>query len=346
MTDELLVCWPCQMHEHFREGELLESLWPHQWRAEYALAMPNLPDPIRDSRRKNEYFAELQRYARTTRSPALLMTCQLTPQTPLEAIEDSRRTGVFAWKAYSQGITTNSEYGIEEWDGPEMHGIAGLAGKVGIPILLHLQDKTEDPLYGELSALARAMPLIEAHKDVLWSIEHPSRAETFEYMRMLRRAGFNITGTPTLHHATKCLEDVIDASLKCQPPIQNAFHRDATLEEILSGEWIKGRDAAAHPKVRKDLGWDLAPSGIWTPDEVDIPLTYQLFREHGGESWHYNMTRYMTGNAHRFYGKRLGHRLMPPLRLVREDWIVEINTSPIEIIPFMAGELLRYKLAA
>jgi len=334
------------MHDHWRLDELMESLAPHQSLCEYSVVMPNLPEePVLGSLRKNWYLATL-RQSFQGGGPGLLMTCQLTPETPLDEIEHSSERGVFAWKGYSRNVTTNSDYGIEEWDSPEMHARAVVAGRVGVPFLLHLQDKTPDPLDGELSALHRALPLIEAHRNVIWSVEHATCAKTIEVIRSLRKDGFSITTTLTLHGATKCVDDVGDNPyLKVQPPIQSAANRDAVLDAILSGEFIKGRDAAAHPYKLKQLGWEKAPSGIWTPDCVDIPLTYQLFKEHGGPGWESRFAKFMMGNAHAFYGSRMPMRLLPLLRLVQEDWVVEVETSPIKITPFRAGEVLRYRLA-
>jgi dihydroorotase len=274
------------------------------------------------------------------------MTCQLTPATPLEQIGQSRERGVFAWKAYSQGVTTNSELGIEDWDCEEMHQRAALAGQVGVPFLLHLQDKTSDPMDGELSALSRATALIERHKETMWCIEHPSRGETIAYVEQMQLVGFQIVCTPTLHHGTKCSDDVQgNPDLKVQPPLQSDPHRDAVLEAIVSGKHIGGWDSAGHPrKLKEELPFEQAPSGIFVPDKVAITFAYQLFKEYGGQRWRYNFARYMGGNAHAFYGRRMPVRNLPPLELVEEDWEVDIKTSPIEIVPFMAGEILHYRI--
>ena len=351
MSDIAFVQRPAQMHEHLREGKMMRMIARHQRLAACLVVMPNLKEPVLDIRRKNWYLCELRRgFAQYDwQTPMLLMTCQLTPNTPLRDIEESNSRGIFAWKAYSQGATTNSEFGIAEWDCPEMHERATLSERLGVPWLLHLQDKTEDPLEGEVSALRRAMPLIERYQNLPWCIEHASCAETINYVYDLRCRGFKITATLTPHHATRCVNDVQgDPKDKVQPPFQTAKNRNAVWEATMRADLVSARDCAAHDAKLKALGWDEAPSGIWTPDEVSIPLTYQLFEEYGGTNWLTRYNQFVFGNAQRHYarfGRSLLRRDLPQIKLVREDWVVDVPTSPIQVRPFMEGEELRWRLA-
>ncbi|MCX6809766.1 MAG: hypothetical protein NTZ65_03420 [Candidatus Berkelbacteria bacterium] len=341
----------CQMHDHWREGEMFESVAPHMGLCLYTVPMPNLKEPITSRDMASLY--EKQLVATKSKSgPRYLMTIQVTPDTDSKEIRLAR-DHFWALKILPLGVTTNSKHGIEDFSDQNFLKVIKMAGKCDKATLIHCQGKTPNPLDGEEAMLGIVEKLITRYpKDQRFVLEHFSTEAGIAMVKRLRKQGFSVGMTLTLHGALKTICDTFgsdgqrDPFLKVQPPLQISKNRDAVFEAMMEAEagTMKGRDCAAHPEEAKLKGWDEAPSGIFTPDEVDIPLTYWLFQEYGGKKWRERFERFVRGNAIKFH--TLANIPSKPVRLVKEDWEVCVPTFPIVVRPFMQGEILHYRLAS
>lgn len=95
-------------------------------------------------------------------------------------------------------------------------------------------------------------------------LTHLSAWQSVDQVRAGKRSGVRLTADVTPHHLTFTDEDLVtyDTSLKVNPPLRSAEHRDA-LRKALAESIIDGvaTDHAPHAPEDKEREFDLAPPG-------------------------------------------------------------------------------------
>ena len=151
-------------------------------------------------------------------------------------------------------------------DGGVMHEgfYSTLLGMTGIPAA------SEETMVARDVILAR---MTGAHLH----IAHLSTAGAVETIRAARKAGVHVTCEVTPHHIALTDESVqsFSTSLKMNPPLRSAEHRQAVLDAIAEGSIDAiATDHAPHHFDEKNVEFDLAPFGV-IGLETAFPVCYE-----------------------------------------------------------------------
>ena len=193
---------------------------------------------------------------------------------------------IFGMKFYPDGITTNSDSGINSIE--EIYPTLELLAKYNIPLSIHgetngsmLQREREfAPTYEKL---ARDLP------NLTIIMEHISTKELAE----LALKYDNLLATVTLHHLLLTIDDLCGGALNvhlfCKPTIKLASDRDALQELVKSGHKnvMFGSDSAPHPLKNKYKG----AAGIFSAPII-LPALAEFF-----EGDRDKLQRFISDNA-------------------------------------------------
>jgi dihydroorotase len=292
------------------------------------------------------------------------MTFQITPQTTVQDIEWAKNAGAFGAKVYPLGVTTNSQYGIEDFYDSRFRQILKALEDYHLPLLLHCEKPGANRFESEREFLPIFEDIVGSFKYLRVVFEHVSTSEGIKLVRELsaKKPG-RVFGTLTLHHATldwtsafECDRKTIkNPHLLCKPVLNRPEDRDAVLEAMLSGESCFGFGSDSAPHLREAKEGPNPPSGIFTPPEVAYALLAELFVNSSSDS-EGRLTRFACLNATRF------HCCLPPSRrvkLVKNPWRVPddkqiyfrdkpeqlpAETRCISVVPLRAGQILSWKV--
>ncbi|HMO22073.1 MAG TPA: dihydroorotase, partial [Candidatus Melainabacteria bacterium] len=101
---------PDDMHVHFRQGKMLESVVPFTARqCARALVMPNTTPPILTAAELIAYRGEIQDACKNEDIADFepLMTFKVAPATDVDEIKRLKEAGAVAGKLYPEGVTPN-----------------------------------------------------------------------------------------------------------------------------------------------------------------------------------------------------------------------------------------------
>ena len=319
---------------------------------EHLVVMPNLAEPIETAKQLVGYYDGLRPLRESAHPSKLLMTFQLTQSISGNAVarlrrEFTRQRGAhiaIAGKTYPLGVTTNSEHGIENYEGAGFLDALEVMEDLDIPALFHGEQPGAEVMSAEVAFLPILDTIIRLFPKLRVVFEHVSTREGIEFVLGHHRAGCRVFGTLTLHHATCTWPDAFfnngsirNPHLVCKPRLQTGDNRDAVREAMVSAEacFGFGSDNAPHLRDRKE--GPNPPSGIFTPPVVAYPKLAEIFEATGGD-WLMRLYYFASLNAARFYGLSVPQS---DIELTKEPWTVpEIYNG---IVPFLAGETLQWQ---
>lgn len=323
---------PLDMHLHLREGEMLHVVAPLS-AATFAggVIMPNLVPPVDSAARLDAYETAVHAaVAPHTFTPYMTLFFRSYDETELAAVKD-RIIGI---KLYPAGITTNSEAGVQSLRAAEP--TLARMQEMDIPLLVH--GETNDFVLDREAAfldtydhLARTFPRLKI------VMEHITTRAAVEFLDRYE----NVFATVTLHHLLLTLDDVAGGLLRphlfCKPIAKRPSDREALLAAALGAhpKLSFGSDSAPHPIHKKEAGGCAA--GVFTAP-VALPLLADLFARHGALD---RLQAFVSDNAQRIYG------VTPPQKevvLQKGEEIVPERYG--DVVPFMAGERLTWRVAA
>mmetsp|Transcript_53804 Transcript_53804/g.105241 ORF Transcript_53804/g.105241 Transcript_53804/m.105241 type:complete len:376 (+) Transcript_53804:252-1379(+) len=248
------------MHVHLRQGAMMKAVTPsiRSGGCSRVLVMPNLTPPVTSSARAEEYKKELEAL---DPSVQYLMTLYLSPEIDKADLARAKEVGVVGVKSYPRGVTTNSEAGVESYEG--YYPIFEEMERLGL--ILHLHG--EVPGESVLDAEARFLPNLEKlHKDfpsLRIILEHVTTKAAVEVVKKL---GPSVGATVTAHHLEITIDDVVGCSRNfCKPVAKRIEDREAIRSVVLEGnpKFFLGSDSAPHPTDKKNVNWK-APAGVFT----------------------------------------------------------------------------------
>jgi len=172
-------------------------------------------------------------------------------------------------------------------------------------------------------------------------LEHITTVDAAQYVAA---AGANLAATITAHHLVinrnAILAGGIRPHLYCLPVAKRERHRQALRQAAVSGDphFFLGTDSAPHPVSAKEAACGCA--GIFTAPRA-LETYAEVFEEENALD---RFEAFAALNGAAFY------RLPPNegrVTLVREPCAVpeRIGSNETAIVPFRAGELLRWRLA-
>ena len=342
---ELTLTRPDDWHLHLRDGAMLAAVLPHT--ADVfgrAVVMPNLQPPIATVAQASAYrdriVAALSPGSRFTP----LMTLYLTERTTPEELRLAARSGfVHGVKLYPAGATTHSDAGVTHID-PIMPALETLA-ETGLPLLVH--GEVTDPAVDVFDREARFIdtvltPLLARLPALKLVFEHITTAEAVAFVRS-RARGVAATITPQhlLYNRNALFKGGLRPHYYCLPVLKAERHRAAVLEAATSGDarFFLGTDSAPHARTAKESACGCA--GIYSAP-LALPLYAEAFEQAGRLD---RLEAFAAFHGPDFYGLP---RNAERITLIREDWTVP-ERYPVgsdELIPFRAGETLRWRVAA
>jgi dihydroorotase len=358
---------PDDWHVHLRDGAMLAQVVPYTARQfARAIVMPNLLPPIRTVAAGRAYRDRILAALRTPPSLTLprergrvregagerdmpagftpLMTCYLTDTTDPEEVARGFAEGVFvAVKLYPAHATTNSAFGVT--DIRRVQPVLERMAAIGMPLLVH--GEVTDP---EIDVFDREAVFIDQMLDPLRRrlpelkivLEHVTTEEAVEYVRS---AGANLAATITAHHLqinrNALFAGGIRPHLYCLPIAKREKHRQALRRAATSGDrrFFLGTDSAPHAQPAKETACGCA--GIFTAP-CALELYAEVFEEQNALD---RFEAFAALNGAAFYGLPANEERVT---LRHEPCIVpeRIGAGDMAVIPFRAGETLRWRLTS
>jgi len=344
MTDpnRLVIRRPDDWHVHLRDGAMLDAVAPYTARQfARAIVMPNLDPPVTSIAAAEAYRARIVAAAGDRFTP--LMTLYLTDDADPDEVERGHREGAWiAAKLYPANATTNSARGVTH-----VRSVARVLERmerIGMPLLIHGEatDPEIDVFDREKAFIDRTFTgLVRDFPGLRMVFEHITTAEAADFVEA---QGPNVAATVTPQHLIINRNALFQGGLRphayCLPVAKREAHRLAVRRAATSGspKFFLGTDSAPHAVERKEA--DCGCAGIFNaPFALESYAT--VFEEEGALG---QLEAFASENGPRFYGLPLNEERVV-LERVAAEVPQSIPTAGTSIVPFHAGETLRWRFA-
>ncbi|EHR0860659.1 dihydroorotase [Campylobacter jejuni] len=325
---------PLDMHLHLRDNQMLELIAPLSARDFCAaVIMPNLIPPLCN-------LEDLKAY-----KMRILKACKDENFTPLmtlffknydEKFLYSAKDEIFGIKLYPAGITTNSNGGVSSFDIEYLKPTLEAMSDLNIPLLVH--GETNDFVMDRESNFAKIYEKLAKHFPRLKIVmEHITTKTLCELLKDYE----NLYATITLHHLIITLDDVIGGKMNphlfCKPIAKRYEDKDALCELAFSGyeKAMFGSDSAPHPLHTKECCGCAA--GVFSAPVI-LPVLVELFEKHSNET---NLQKFISDNACKIHNLKFEKDKI--VILEKQEWQVAQKYG--DVVPFMAGKTLNFKVA-
>jgi dihydroorotase len=321
----MIINKPIDMHLHVRQGDMLKKVLP-ETTSQFAGAviMPNTIPPITTLEGVLKYKEEIQKISGDNFTPLMDVFLQDFSEEEIKELKNN----IFAMKFYPDGITTNSESGINSIE--DIYPTLELLAKYNIPLSIHGEtngsmlnrEREFAPTYEKL---ARDLP------NLTIMMEHISTKELAE----LATKYDNLKATVTLHHLLLTLDDLCGGALNvhyfCKPTVKLASDRDALQELVKSGHKnvMFGSDSAPHPLKNKFKG----AAGIFSAPVI-LPALAEFFE--GDED---KLQRFISDNAINNFNLNVVDK---SVELVEEEWVAPRMVG--DVVPMFAGKRFNWRV--
>jgi dihydroorotase len=344
MTDRLTIRRPDDWHVHLRDGAMLAAVAPYTARQfARAVVMPNLDPPVTSIAAAQAYRSRIVAAAEGADFTPL-MTCYLTDEADAAELARGYETNAFAAaKLYPAHATTNSAHGVTAV--ANIHSALEAMQRVGMPLLIHGEvtdpdvdvfDREKAFIDRTLSRLARDFPALKI------VLEHITTADAVQFVEA---AGPNVAATVTPQHLVINRNALFAGGLRphayCLPVAKREEHRLAVRRAATSGspKFFLGTDSAPHNVEKKESACGCA--GIFNaPFALE---TYATVFDADGALKHFEA--FASENGPRFYGLPLNEGTIT-LEKAPVEVPATIAAAGSALVPFMAGDTLRWRLAA
>lgn len=324
------------MHIHLRQADMLKAVLPHTVKqCSRAIVMPNTVPPVLTVEDLVNYRSSIIENLTNGDQFEPLMTFKVAPSTTPEEVKKLKEAGATAGKLYPDGVTTNSEDGVNDFKA--LYPVYDEMQNQNLVLCLHGE------MPGEFS-LDRETKFLETLKDIAGKfsklkivLEHCTTEAAIECVKALPE---NVAASITLHHLYLTLDDIIGGSLNphafCKPVAKFPSDREALVSAATSGnpKFFLGSDSAPHTVASKECACGAA--GIYTAP-VLLPALCQLFEARDRLD---NFEPFVAEFGAKFYGLPLNKG---SVKLVKKEWTVPEEYEGVK--PFLAGEKLSWQLA-
>jgi len=336
----LTIRRPDDWHVHLRDGDMLRAVAPFTARQfGRAIVMPNLVPPVTEV----AAAAASRERIRAAAGPGFepLMTCYLTDETEPDELERGFAEGVWvAAKLYPAGATTNSAGGVT--DVGRLRPALERMQAIGMVLCVHgeVTDPHVDMFDREAVFIERILaPLVRGLPALKVVLEHITTAQAAEFVR---DAPANVAATVTPQHLMLNRNALFAGGLRphayCLPVVKREEHRLAVRKAATSGsaKFFLGTDSAPHPRNAKESACGCA--GIFNaPFALEAYAT--VFEEEGALD---RLEGFAAEHGARFYGLPLN---AGTVTLERAPVVVPERVEAADVVPFLAGATLRWRLA-
>jgi dihydroorotase len=335
----LTIRKPDDWHVHLRDGEMLQRVAPFTARQFVrAIIMPNLVPPITTIEAAVAYRKRIVAAAGEGFTP--LMTCYLTDQSNPDELARGFEDKVWvAAKLYPAGATTNSALGVTNIR--NIYPALERMQRIGMTLCVHgeVTDPEVDVFDREAVFVERILePLIGEFPELKIVLEHITTSEAAQF---IESAGGNVAATVTPQHLVINRNALFAGGLRphayCLPVAKREQHRLAVRKAATSGspKFFLGTDSAPHSREAKESACGCA--GIFNaPFALE---TYAgVFEEEGALE---RFEGFASLNGPAFYGLLANEQI---ITLGMAETVVPEEIAGL--VPFQAGETLRWRLAS
>lgn len=323
------------LHVHLRQDEML------QWTcnasqtggAGRVLVMPNLKPPIVTADQALDYKAQLEiQNSELEYIMCLYLHKSITPQS-LKLAKDS---GIKNLKMYPAGVTTNSQYGVD--DIRSFYPLFETMQELGMIFNIHGEVPSDEAnnicvLNAEISFL----PLLEQiHRDfpkLRMILEHITTKEGIEFVH---NSNEMIAATITAHHLDLTVDNWAGQNHNfCKPVAKYPVDRQALRNAVKSGssKFFLGSDSAPHKREMKETACGCA--GVYTATYLSQYLADTLDKLDCLDK----LENFATKFGSDFYQIP---RQTKMITLERGETVV--NNLLNGVVPYRAGQTLGWKL--
>jgi dihydroorotase len=339
---EITIIKPDDMHLHVRDGAIMQNVIKHTERQfSRAIIMPNLDKPIINAKMAGDYFQDIKNAAPNFQP---LMTIYFNDQLDNDELNKIQKLDcIYGIKLYPAGVTTNSESGTKSID--DCFPIFENMESKKIPLLIHgeVSDPSVDIFDREkifienfLVRICKTFPKLKV------VFEHISTKEAVDFVS---EAHEDVAATITPQHILLNRNDLLSGGIKphnyCLPIVKRSSHQQAVLRAALSGnkKFFLGTDSAPHFKNQKESACGCA--GIYSALTA-IEIYAQIFEENNAIN---KLENFASKFGAEFYGIPYNS---DHVTLVKKDYLIpdRIKIDNQEIIPFLAGESLKWQLVS
>jgi len=337
-SQTLTIRRPDDWHVHLRDAEMLDRVAPYTARQfARAIIMPNLVPPITTVEAATAYRDRIVAAAGAGFRP--LMTCYLTDDISPDELARGFEAGVWiAAKLYPAGATTNSASGVT--DIRKIYPVLERMERIGMVLCVHgeVTDPAVDVFDREAVFIERVLePATRDFPGLKIVFEHITTKDAVEFIQH----GSTLAATVTPQHLTINRNAMFAGGLRphayCLPVAKREEHRLAVREAATSG-WpnvFLGTDSAPHTREAKESACGCA--GIFNAPFA-LESYAQVFDEEGALD---KFEAFASINGARFYGLPVNEGT---ITLERAE--VAVPDEVEGLVPFHAGETLRWKLVA
>ncbi|MCR6572259.1 dihydroorotase [Campylobacter insulaenigrae] len=325
---------PLDMHLHLRDEEVLALVAPLSAKDFKAgVIMPNLIQPITTL---NDLKAYKNRILKACSNEDFIPLMTLFFQNYDEKFLELAKNEIFAIKLYPAGITTNSDNGISSFDLEKLKPTLNAMSDLNIPLLVH--GETNDFVMDREANFAKIYEsLAKNFPNLKIVMEHITTKVLCDLLKEYE----NLYATITLHHLIITLDDVIggkmDPHLFCKPIAKRYEDKEALCELAFSGyeKAMLGSDSAPHPLHTKECCGCAA--GVFSAPVI-LPVLAELFEKNSNEA---NLQKFISDNACKIHNLKFEKDKI--ITLEKQEWQVPQKYG--DIVPFMAGKTLNFKVA-
>ena len=344
MTDTLTIRTPDDWHLHFRDGATMQAVVPHTARQfARAIVMPNLAPPVTTSALAKAYRERIRAAVPEGLAFEPLMTAYLTDDSDADDLAQGFADGVLtAAKLYPAGATTNSASGVT--DIRRIDGVLERMAEIGMPLCVHgeVTHADIDIFDREAVFIDRVLaPLVDRLPGLRIIFEHIT---TEQAVHFVDGAGANIAATITPQHLHINRNDILVGGIRphmyCLPVAKREQHRLALRKAATGGsaKYFLGTDSAPHHRGAKES--DCGCAGIFNaPFALESYL--QVFDEEDALG---RFEAFASENGPAFYRLPLNEGTVT-LERAEVRVAEEVDGGEGRIVPFHAGETLRWRLA-
>ena len=343
---QLQLIQPDDWHLHIRDGEVMKDVLADTARQfARAIIMPNLKPPVTTVDLANAYRSriELSLQALGITSFTPLMTLYLTDNTSAAEIRKAKAEGIVGLKLYPAGATTNSDAGVS--DIKRCYAALEAMQDVGMPLLVHGEVTSADiDIFDRESVFIDQVlePLRKDFPELKIVFEHITTADAVAFVDA---CGPNVGATITPQHLHINRNAMFAGGIRphayCLPVAKREIHRLALRKAATSGsrKYFLGTDSAPHDKSAKESACGCA--GIFNAPFA-LESYAAVFEEEGALD---KFEAFASENGPRFYGLPLNEER---IILERTDVVVPelLALEGLDVVPFHAGETLRWRLKA
>jgi len=340
-SQTLTIRRPDDWHVHLRDGDMLRAVAPYTARQfARAIVMPNLVPPVTTPEAASDYRDRIVEAAGPGFTP--LMTCYLTDESRPDEIARGFEQGIWvAAKLYPAGATTNSASGVT--DIRNIYPTLARMAEIGMVLCVHgeVTDPDVDVFDREAVFIDRILSrLVEDFPALKIVLEHITTADAVDFLRGRETVAATVTPQHLLMNRNALFAGGLRPHAYCLPVAKREKHRLAVREAATSGDpnIFLGTDSAPHARSAKESACGCA--GIFNaPFALEIYAS--VFEAEGKLD---RLEGFASVNGPRFYGLPLNQGT---ITLERGEATVpeRIESGGIELIPFLAGETLGWKLA-